>query len=218
MIIEVNQSLTAPNEALARRLNDELTAKGVFCVNIVSAPGSGKTALIEQIISRYRGTLRIAVIEGDPHTDLDSRRVRNAGAQSVQINTQGGCHLDAAMIQKALASIDLDQVDLLIIENVGNLLCPTFWNLGEHLRAVMVSLPEGSDKPLKYPEIFLLSQALLINKIDLRVLLKTTVADIRNAALLINPHLQVFPISCETGEGLEPWCDWLMQRRQELTV
>jgi hydrogenase nickel incorporation protein HypB len=216
MIIEVNQSLTAPNEALARQLNEELTAKGVFCLNIVSAPGSGKTALIEKIISRYQGGLRIAVIEGDPHTDLDSKRVRNAGAVSVQINTQGGCHLDAAMIKKALSSIDLDQTDLLIIENVGNLLCPTFWNLGEHLRAVMVSLPEGADKPLKYPEIFLLSQALLINKIDLRVLLKTTVADIRNAALLINPHLQVFPLSCETGEGLEPWCDWLMQQRQEL--
>lgn len=217
MIIEVNAALTAPNEALARRLREELTAKGVFCLNIVSAPGSGKTALIEQIINRYRETLRIAVIEGDPHTDLDSRRVRNAGAAvSVQINTQGGCHLDAAMIKKALTSIDLDQVDLLIIENVGNLLCPTFWNLGEHLRVVMVSLPEGSDKPLKYPEIFLLSQALLINKIDLRVLLKTTVADIRSAALLINAHLQVFPLSCETGEGLEPWCDWLMQQRQEL--
>ncbi len=215
MIIEVNTSLTAPNDALACQLRAELQAKGIFCLNIVSAPGSGKTALIEQIISRCKETLRIAVIEGDPHTDLDSRRVRDAGAVAVQINTLGGCHLDAAMIRKALSSIDLDQLDLLIIENVGNLLCPTFWNLGEHLRVVMVSLPEGSDKPLKYPEIFLLSQALIINKIDLQTMLKTTVDDFRRTALLINGHLQIFPISCETGEGLEAWCDWLMQKRQE---
>lgn len=215
MLIEVNTSLTAPNDAIASQLREELGAKGIFCLNIVSAPGSGKTALIEQIIRHCRETLRIAVIEGDPHTDLDSRRVRDAGAAAVQINTQGGCHLDAAMIRKALTAIDLDQIDLLIIENVGNLLCPTFWNLGEHLRVVMLSLPEGSDKPLKYPEIFLLSQALIINKIDLQTLLKTTVDDIRRTALLINSHLQVFPLSCETGEGFKDWCDWLMQQRQK---
>ena len=215
MIIEVNTSLTAPNDATACQLRADLQAKGVFCLNIVSAPGSGKTALIEQIISRCKDSLRIAVIEGDPHTDLDSRRVRDAGAVAVQINTQGGCHLDAAMIRKALASIDLDQIDLLIIENVGNLLCPTFWNLGEHLRVVMVSLPEGDDKPLKYPEIFLLSQALVINKIDLESMLKTKVDDIRRTALLINGHIEIFPLSCETGEGFESWCDWLMKQCQE---
>ncbi len=218
MIIEVNKSLTGPNDAIAGQLRQDFSAKGIFCLNLVSAPGSGKTALIEQIISHCRQNLRIAVIEGDPHTDLDSRRVRDAGAVAVQINTQGGCHLDAAMISTALNEIALDQLDLLIIENVGNLLCPTFWNLGEHLRVVMVSLPEGADKPLKYPEIFLLSQALIINKIDLRPLLKTTIDEIRSTALFINRHLQVFPLSCETGEGIEQWCDWLIQKRLEQTT
>jgi hydrogenase nickel incorporation protein HypB len=216
MIIEVNKSLTAANDALAAQLREELRAKGVFCLNIVSAPGSGKTALIEQTITQLKGTLRTAVIEGDPHTDLDSHRVRATGAVAVQINTEGGCHLDAAMIRRALNSIDLDQVDLLIIENVGNLLCPTFWDLGENLRVVMTSLPEGADKPMKYPEIFLLSHALIINKIDLEGLLKTTTADIRRNALLINAHLRVFALSCETGMGMEAWCAWIVaQCRQE---
>lgn len=215
MIIEVNTSLTAANDAIASKLREELRTQGIFCLNLVSAPGSGKTALIEQTIIRLKTLLRIAVIEGDPHTDLDSHRVRDTGAVAVQINTQGGCHLDAAMIRRAVDSIDLSQVDLLIIENVGNLLCPTFWDLGEHLRIVMTSLPEGADKPLKYPEIFLLSQALVINKIDLESMLKTKTEDIRGTALLINAHLQVFPLSCETGTGLNAWFDWLLQRRQE---
>lgn len=209
MKIAVQKSITAANDAIAAGLRDELRVRGIFCLNLISAPGSGKTSLIEQTISRLAGVLRTAVVEGDPHTELDSRRVRAAGAMAVQINTLGGCHLDAAMIRKALAEFDLDRIDLLIIENVGNLLCPAPWDLGEELRVVMTSLPEGADKPLKYPEAFLSARALVINKIDLAGMVRTTAEDIRQNALLINPRLEVFDLSCETGEGLEAWCDWL---------
>lgn len=212
MIIEVNKALTATNDAIAAQIREELGAKGVFCLNIVSAPGSGKTALIEQLVSRLAGTRRIAVIEGDPHTALDRDRVAATGAQAVQINTQGGCHLDAAMVRQALAAIDLTRVDLLFIENVGNLLCPTFWDLGEHLRIVMTSLPEGADKPLKYPEIFTIAHALVINKIDLASLVKTSVDAISANARLINGRLPIFPLSCESGQGLEEFSAWIIQQ------
>jgi hydrogenase nickel incorporation protein HypB len=196
-------------------LRNKLKAGNVFALNLISAPGSGKTTLIEQTVRRLAGKLIIAVVEGDPHTDLDSNRVRQSGAAAVQINTRGGCHLDAAMIENALASMDLDLVDMLIIENVGNLLCPAPWDLGERLRVVMTSLPEGSDKPLKYPEAFLKADALLINKIDLAGALRTSAEDIRDNALLVNPRLEVFNLSCETGEGLDDWCAWLLRQRQK---
>ena len=212
MIIEVNKALTAANDAIAAQIREELGAKGVFCLNIVSAPGSGKTALIEQLVSRLAGIRRIAVIEGDPHTALDRDRVAATGAQAVQINTQGGCHLDAAMVRQALAAIDLTRVDLLFIENVGNLLCPTFWDLGEHLRIVMTSLPEGADKPLKYPEIFTIAHALVINKIDLAGLVKTSVEAISANARLINDRLPIFPLSCESGQGLEEFSTWIVEQ------
>ncbi len=217
MIIKVEKSITSANSAVAAGLREELREKGIFCLNLISAPGSGKTALIEQTVHRLSGQLKCAVIEGDPHTDLDSERVRQSGAAAVQINTLGGCHLDAAMIRKALASLDLSGVGLLIIENVGNLLCPGPWELGEHFRVVVASLPEGADKPLKYPETFLAAQAVVINKIDLAGALKTTVADVRRNSLRINPRLEIFPLSCETGEGLEAWCDWLRRQQQVLT-
>jgi hydrogenase nickel incorporation protein HypB len=218
MIIEVNKALTAANDALAARLREELRRRKVLCLNLVSAPGSGKTALVEQIVAHLGAQLNVAVIVGDPHTDLDRRRIEAAGAVAVQINTQSGCHLDAAMIRNAIEGMKLDGVDLLIIENVGNLLCPTFWDLGEHLRVVVTSLPEGADKPLKYPEIFLLAHILVINKIDLEGLLKTTIEDMRRAALLINPRLRVFTLSCTTGRGIEEWCRWLLQQRNEAVV
>lgn len=215
MIINVGKSITSGNDAIAAELREGLRARRVFCLNLISAPGSGKTALIEQTIKVLAGKIRVAVIEGDPHTDLDSNRVRAAGSAAVQINTLGGCHLDATMVKKALTGLPLEGVGLLIIENVGNLLCPGPWALGEHSRVVMTSLPEGADKPLKYPETFALSDALVINKIDLAASLKTTVADIANNALSINPRLAVFPVSCETAAGVSEWCDWLLKRRRE---
>jgi hydrogenase nickel incorporation protein HypB len=213
MEIALHASVTAANDAVAAELRASLGRRGILCLNLLSAPGAGKTALIERTVARFAGSLRIAVVEGDPHTDLDSVRVRRCGAEAVQINTLGGCHLDAAMVRRALAPIDLERVDLLIIENVGNLLCPAFWDLGEHLRVVVASLPEGADKPFKYPELFSLAQALVINKLDLEALLETKAADLRRNALQINPRLEVLPLSCTTGEGLEAWYGWLLQRR-----
>jgi hydrogenase nickel incorporation protein HypB len=215
MKISVEKSITSANDAIAAGLRDELRARGILCLNLISAPGSGKTALIEQTVLRLSGELRMAVIEGDPHTDLDSDRVRATGVAAVQINTLGGCHLDAQMVRRAVAGLDVDRLDMLIIENVGNLLCPAPWNLGEQLRVVMTSLPEGADKPLKYPEAFLSADAMVINKVDLEGLLRTRAADIRKNALLINPRLQIFELSCETGQGLGSWCDWLKRCRQE---
>jgi hydrogenase nickel incorporation protein HypB len=216
MIINVGKSITSVNDGIAAELREELRACAIFCLNLISAPGSGKTALIEQTVSRLYGVMTIAVIEGDPHTDLDSQRVRAAGAAAVQINTQAGCHLDATMIRKALAGLDLTGVDLLIIENVGNLLCPGPWELGEHSRVVIASLPEGADKPLKYPETFIGAEAVVINKIDLAGALRTTAVEIAANARQVNPRLEIFPLSCETGEGLEAWCAWLQRRHKEI--
>ncbi len=217
MIINVGKSITSVNDGIAAELREELRARSIFCLNLISAPGSGKTALIEQTVSRLSGVVKIAVIEGDPHTDLDSLRVRNAGAAAVQINTQAGCHLDATMIRKALTGLELSGVGLLIIENVGNLLCPGPWELGEHSRVVIASLPEGADKPLKYPETFAGAEAMVINKIDLAPALRTKAEEIGANALRVNPRLEIFPLSCETGEGLEQWCDWLQRRQKEIS-
>lgn len=218
MIINVGKSITSVNDGVAAELREELRARSIFCLNLISAPGSGKTALIEQTVRRLYSVMKIAVIEGDPHTDLDSLRVREAGAAAVQINTQAGCHLDATMIRKALAKLDLSGVNLLIIENVGNLLCPGPWELGEHSRVVIASLPEGADKPLKYPETFAGAEAMVINKIDLGPALKTKTEDIATNGLQVNPRLNIFPLSCETGEGLEQWCDWLQRRHKEISL
>jgi hydrogenase nickel incorporation protein HypB len=216
MIINVGKAITSVNDGIAAELCEELRQRQILCLNLISAPGSGKTALIEQTIRMLAGRLQVAVIEGDPHTDLDSARVRAAGSSAVQINTLAGCHLDAMMIKKSLTELDLTGVGVLLIENVGNLLCPGPWALGEHSRVVMTSLPEGADKPLKYPETFAEAEVLLINKIDLAAFLKTTAADIAGNAHLINPNLTIFPVSCETGEGLSIWCDWLLERRRQL--
>ena len=212
----MEKSITSANDRTAAELRKQFTEKKIFCVNLISAPGSGKTALIEKTVAGLCPGMPVAVIEGDPHTELDSLRVRETGARAVQINTQGGCHLDAAMIRQALASLEFDQAGLMIIENVGNLLCPAPWDLGEHLRVVVASLPEGADKPLKYPETFLAAQVLIINKIDLESALKTKVADIRDAAFKVNPRLKVFALSCDTGEGVSDWCTWLRAQQKEM--
>lgn len=212
MKISVEQAVTAKNDAIADGLRQRLARERVFCLNIIAAPGAGKTALIEKTIQGLGPQSGILVIEGDPHTRLDSDRITALGARALQINTLAGCHLDARMIGDALAAEDLGAVDLLIIENVGNLLCPAAWDLGEDVRLVMTSLPEGADKPLKYPETFARAGVLVINKIDLEQVLPTTVAQILENARCINPNLPAFPVSCTSGEGLSAWLDWV--RRQ----
>lgn len=208
-IIEVRQSVTGENDRMAERLRKDFHDRGIWVLNLVSSPGSGKTSLIERTIEKFKFSFSIFVIEGDPHTRLDTDRIQALGVRGVQINTRGGCHLDARMIGQALETEDLDTVDMILIENVGNLLCPAAWDLGQSHTAVVASLTEGEDKPLKYPETFLRAQALVVNKTDLGPYLPPSSADLAANAFQVNPCLVVFHVSCTTGAGLEGWFQWI---------
>jgi hydrogenase nickel incorporation protein HypB len=216
-IIPVLREITEANSQLATALRSEFRERNVLVLDIVASPGAGKTTLLERTIEGLRDELSIAVIEGDPTTTIDADRVQLAGAPAVQINTAGGCHLDASMIRAALGpgGLDIDGADVVIIENVGNLLCPTGWDLGEDAKVVVASLPEGDDKPLKYPMAFLAAQALVINKIDLEPYIPAKSARLRANALAIHPELVVFEVSCLTGEGLAAWLAWIRERLVE---
>jgi len=181
-------------------------------INIMSGPGAGKTSLIEKTIRDMKDDINIAVIEGDIETTYDADRIAAAGAQVVQINTGGACHLDANMISQSLDQLELDSVDLLIIENVGNLVCPAGFKLGEDCNITLLSVTEGDDKPFKYPMMFNVSQSLLINKIDLLPYIDCNIEKIKNGALRINPELEIFEVSCKTGEGLGNWYNWIRKK------
>jgi hydrogenase nickel incorporation protein HypB len=213
--IPVLKSITEANALLADALRVRFGQQDVLVLNIIASPGAGKTALLERTIEKLDGELRLSVIEGDPTTSLDSERIFAAGVPVVQINTDGGCHLEARMIQVALEQLDVEGADVVIIENVGNLLCPTGWDLGEDAKVVVASLPEGDDKPLKYPMAFATAQAVVINKIDLEPYLLAKVSVLRENALQINPDLAVFEVSALTGQGLEGWVDWMREKLAE---
>lgn len=207
--VTIAQHILASNETIAATIQQSLAAQGIHTLNIMSSPGAGKTTLLERTIERLRDRLAIAVIEGDVETAADAERIEAAGAQTVQINTRGACHLEAHMIRDALAELDLSRADLLIIENIGNLVCPAGWNLGEEMRVVVVSTTEGDDKPAKYPGMFAASQVMVINKLDLLPYVDYDLEKVKRQALAINPHLRIFELSCRTGEGLDTWCTWL---------
>jgi len=207
--VTIAQTILAVNEQVAQEIRQALMAYGIRALNIMSSPGAGKTTLLERTIERLRGRLAIGVIEGDVETSADAERIDAAGAQTVQINTRGNCHLEAHMIRDALGYVDLATTDLLVIENVGNLVCPAAWDLGEDRRVVVVSTTEGDDKPAKYPNMFAIAQIMVVNKLDLLPYVDYDVQKVRRHALAINPHLRIFEVSCRTGEGLEAWCDWL---------
>jgi hydrogenase nickel incorporation protein HypB len=177
---------------------------------MMSSPGAGKTTLLERTIELLRGRLGIGVIEGDIETSADAERIETAGAETVQINTRGACHLEAHMISAALTELDLTRVSLLFIENIGNLVCPSAWNLGENIRVVVASTTEGDDKPAKYPQMFAVSQVMVINKLDLLPYVDYDLEKVKRQALAINPQLHIFEVSCRTGAGLEAWCEWLV--------
>jgi hydrogenase nickel incorporation protein HypB len=209
MDIEVLEGVFDANEKIAAE-NREIFAKHkVFAVNLMASPGAGKTSLIEGTITGLGGRLRIGVIEGDIASSVDSQRLKVHGIQVVQINTGGACHLDANMIRQALEHLDLSTLDLLIIENVGNLVCPAEFKLGEGLRAMILSVAEGHDKPLKYPLMFSDSQVLIVNKTDLLGLSDFDMEDLRATVKRMNPGITIFELSCRTGEGLESWTNWL---------
>jgi hydrogenase nickel incorporation protein HypB len=207
--IPVVRHIMEANERLAANNRKRFDEAGVFVINLMSSPGAGKTSLLEQTIDGLGGKLRLAVIEGDLQSSYDAERIQKKGVQAVQINTNGACHLDSNMIQLALEPLNLAEVDLLVIENVGNLVCPAEFNLGEHHKVMILSVAEGDDKPLKYPLMFQLCSVLLVNKIDLLPHLDCDLQIIRERARQLNPYQQIFEVSCRTGEGLGAWLEWL---------
>ena len=208
--ITIAQNILAANDTIAGEIQQNLSARGIRTLNIMSSPGAGKTTLLERTIERLRGRLSIGVIEGDVETTADAERIEAAGAQTVQINTRGACHLEAHMIRDALTQIELASLDLLVIENIGNLVCPAAWNLGEDTRVVVVSTTEGDDKPAKYPQMFAASEVMVVNKLDLLPYVDYDLQKVKRQALAINPHLRIFELSCRSGEGLDTWCEWLI--------
>src|SRR6266516_726097 len=208
--ISIVQNILAANDEVAQEIRQKLLAHGLRTINMMSSAGAGKTTLLEQTIRHLNGRLRLGVIEGDVETAADAERIAAAGGESVQIITQGACHLEAHMVRAALAQLDLDAIDMLIVENIGNLVCPAGWDLGEDLKAVVVSTTEGDDKPAKYPHMFAASQIMIVNKLDLLPYVDYDVAKVKRQALAINPHLHIFELSCRKGQGLDAWCEWLM--------
>ncbi|PJA98114.1 MAG: hydrogenase accessory protein HypB [Ignavibacteriales bacterium CG_4_9_14_3_um_filter_30_11] len=211
-VITVERKVLEKNDNIASEIRKLFFDKKIFSINLVSSPGSGKTSLVERTISNSKDKLRIAVVEGDVQTDLDAKRVDAFGVPVVQIVTNGGCHLEAGLVRDALKSLNLNSVDLLIIENVGNLVCPAGYDLGEDLKVVVASTTEGDDKPLKYPAMFRNSSALIINKIDLLPYLKCDMDALKSNALKINPALKIFEVSCTTDAGINDWINWLLQK------
>ncbi|MFM8394002.1 MAG: hydrogenase nickel incorporation protein HypB [Acidobacteriota bacterium] len=203
------------NDALASHNRDHFREKGVFVVNLMSAPGAGKTSVLEQTIVRLREWCRIGVIEGDLMTTYDADRISALGVPAFQITTGTVCHLDAQMIHHTLASFDLDGLDLLVIENVGNLVCPAEFNLGEDLKVMVFSTVEGAEKPKKYPLMFHEAAAVLLNKIDLLPYAGVSLNELCDNVRDVNPEAGIFPVSCRTGEGIEAWVEWLKMRVEE---
>lgn len=209
MKIEVRQNLLARNDEAARENRARLQDSGVRLLNLMAAPGAGKTSLIVRTIEALRDSLSIAVIEGDIASEVDSLTIEAMGIPALQINTDGGCHLNASMIATALGHLDLEALDLVIIENVGNLVCPAEFDLGEDARALIASITEGHDKPRKYPMIFKETDSLVINKVDLLPFCEFDMDEFRRLVGRLNPRAGIFPVSCTEGSGLDRWHEWI---------
>ncbi len=206
--VNVMKDILQANVGVAGALRARFAAGGTLALNLIASPGAGKTSLLEHTVAALKDTFAVGVVEGDLATSLDAERIARQGVPAVQINTDGGCHLEAHQVEEALGRLP-DALDLLVVENVGNLVCPTSFDLGEDLKVVIVSLTEGDDKPLKYPGAFTTAGAFVINKIDLAPYLPARAETLRANALKINPDLPVFEVSCTTGAGVDAWLDWL---------
>ena len=211
-IIEVKESVFADNDREAARLRQELKQSGTFLLNLMSSPGSGKTTTLLRTIEALKDELCMGVMEADIDSDVDARRIAESGVKSIQLHTGGMCHLDAGMTEQGLREIGTDGLDLVVLENVGNLVCPAEFDTGAAKNAMILSVPEGHDKPLKYPLIFTVCDALLINKTDVLPYFDFDMDTVVEYAHRRNPKLEIFPVSAKTGEGMDAWCDWL--RRQ----
>ena len=209
--VRLESNILGANELLARKNQKHFADHGTLVVNMMSSPGSGKTTILERTIEGLSKSLKMAVIEGDLYTDQDARRIEQKGVRVVQINTEGACHLDAGMVGRAFESLANENLDLLFIENVGNLVCPAEFDLGEDFKVVVISTAEGNDKPLKYPLIFREARAILLNKIDLLPFTDFSVDRFRGDLDQINPQAPVFLVSGRTGEGVKDWIEWLLE-------
>lgn len=205
------EKILSANDLVALKNRELLDEHGVIAVNVMASPGAGKTSLILCTIAALQGKLRVGVIEGDVAGQVDADKVAETGTPVVQINTGGGCHLDAPQVQSALQQLPLAKIDLLFIENVGNLICPTGFALGEHINMMIASVPEGHDKPIKYPGMFTVVDTLVLNKVDLMPYLDFDVEAFRTAVRALNADAPFFEVSCKTGEGIEAWVEWLSQ-------
>ena len=208
-MIEVEQDVLQHNKVMAARNRGYFEALNIFCLNLVSSPGSGKTALLERTLKDLKDRLSFYVIEGDQQTVNDANRIAALDVPVIQINTGKGCHLESDMVFEAVRELRMERDSILMIENVGNLVCPSMFDLGEQKRVVIISTTEGEDKPIKYPDMFHTSDVCIINKIDLMPYLDFDLSRLKDYALQVNPKLQFFELSATTGEGMEPWYQWL---------
>jgi len=210
--IPVVENILSANDRIADRNRQMLDQLGLYAINIMASPGAGKTSFIIKMLDALRGRLKLGVIEGDLATSIDAEKALAAGLPAVQINTGGGCHLDAVMLADALPALPLEDLDLVLVENVGNLVCPANFQIGTHLNVLIASIPEGDDKPYKYPSMYRGMQVLIINKIDLLPYVPFDMEYFKKGVEVLNPGVAIFPVSCKTGENMEAWVDWLLKK------
>lgn len=210
-LIEIKEEILSDNDAVAKRLRDKLTREKTFLLNLMSSPGAGKTSLILKTIEKLRDDLQMGVIEADIDSIVDAEKVAAQGISAIQLRTGGFCHLDASMVEKGLDSMDLGKFDLIIIENVGNLVCPAEFDTGAIKNVMILSVPEGDDKPLKYPLMFTVCDVLVVNKIDYMEFSDFDIKAMRERVLNLNPGIKIFEVSAKTGQGIETWTNWLKE-------
>jgi len=210
--IPIVENILSANDRIADRNREMLDQLGVYAINIMASPGAGKTSFILKMLEALNGRLKFGVIEGDLATSIDAEKAMAAGLPAVQINTGGECHLDAVMLADALSALPLKDLDLVMVENVGNLVCPANFQIGTHLNVLIASIPEGDDKPYKYPGMYRGMQVLIINKIDLLPYVPFDMDYFTKGVEVLNPGVAIFPVSCKTGENMEAWVDWLLKK------
>lgn len=216
MEIKVMKNILGENDKLAEENRKLFNEKKILVVNLMGSPGSGKTSLLEKTLEKISKKIKVAVIEGDLFTAKDAERIEQKNVQVIQINTSGGCHLDAQMVKRAAESLNLDEINLLIVENVGNLVCPAEFDVGENFKAVVLSITEGDDKPLKYPLIFKESEITLLNKIDLLPFTNFNLESAREDLITLHPNLKIIETSCTKNIGVDDWCNFLLKKVEEV--
>ena len=209
-VIDVKENILADNDKEAQILRDKLKSKKTFLMNLMSSPGSGKTTTLLRTVEQLKAKIKIGIMEADIDSDVDAKTMASAGVKAIQLHTGGMCHLDAAMTEQGLNELNYDGLDLVVLENVGNLICPAEFDTGAAKNVMIISVPEGHDKPLKYPLMFSKVDALIINKIDVAPYFDFDMNKLREYVLKLNKNVKIFPISAKTGEGVEEWCQWLL--------